>query len=452
LTEKVLTYLENKDMISLKALLAQAEEMEILNTLNDLQLSEDVIIFRLLDKDKALSIFELLDTDIQHALLRSFTDEAAIEYVNEMAPDDRVRLLDELPATVAKKLIASLSHEERVATNILMGYKAETAGHIMTTEFISLRKNMTVKQASEKIRQQAEDTETIYTLFVTDNARKLEGVLSLKKLFLASQETKIEDLMEKRAPRVSTETDQEEVARTLQELDLLAIPVVDKEERLVGIITIDDAIDILEHEATEDIYDQAGLADVTNNETNRSEVLINGSIWKIWKVRLPYLLATMALGFVSGLVIDGFEETLEAIIGVAIFIPLIMGMGGNVGTQSSTVFTRGVVLGHIQLKNFFRHFVKEIGVGFSIGALIGTISGVVASLFLGFPMLGLAVALAMVVTMTIASLLGFLVPFILIKCKVDQAAGSAPIITSLKDLVALVVYFVSVNIFIGNML
>jgi magnesium transporter len=258
--------------------------------------------------------------------------------------------------------------------------------------------------------------------------------------------------MSKNAISVTTDTDQEVVARTLQELDLLAIPVVDKEERLVGIVTIDDAVDILEEEATEDIYDQAGFADVTGNESDRSDVLINGNLWKIWKVRMPFLLATMVLGMLSGLVIDGFESTLESIAAVAIFIPLIMGMGGNVGTQSSTVFTRGVVLGHIQIKNFFKHFIKETGVGFSIGAVIGAISGVVASLFLGLPMLGLAVALAMVVTMTVASLLGFLVPFILIKCNVDQAAGSAPIITSLKDIVALVVYFVCVNIFIGNML
>jgi len=449
LTERVLQLIETKDMDSLKALLAEAEEMEIISTLNDLPHSEDVIVFRLLKKDKALSIFELLDTDIQRALLRSFTDVAAIEYVNEMAPDDRVRLLDELPAGVAKKLLASLSHEERESTYTLMGYKAETAGHIMTTEFISLQKNMTVRQASEKIRQQAEGTETIYTLFVTDGARKLEGVLSLKSLFLAGADAIIEELMQKKAPRVSTETDQEVVAKTLQELDLLAIPVVDKEDRLVGIITIDDAMDILEFEATEDIYDQAGLADVTDNETNRSEVLINGSMWEIWKVRLPYLLATMVLGLVSGLVIDGFEETLEAILGVAFFIPLIMGMGGNIGTQSSTVFTRGVVLGHIQMKNFLKHFSKEIGVGMSIGLLVGVLSGIVATLWLGMPQLGIAVGLAMVITMTVAALLGFLVPYVLIKLDADQAAGSAPIITTLKDLVALVIYFVSVSIFLG---
>ena len=439
-------------MGSIKSILSAAEEMEILFAFNDLTAEEQVIVFRLLTKNQALLIFEELDTDLQHNLLRSFTDERAIELVNELAPDDRVRLLDELPAGVAKKLIAALSPEERAMTNVLMGYKAETAGRIMTTEFISLTKNMTVTQASEKVRKQAEGKETIYTLFVTDTAKKLEGVLTLKELFLADPNATIEEVMTKHTIYVTTDTDQEEVAKTLQELDLLAIPVVDMEARLVGIVTIDDAIDILVEEATEDIYDQAGLADVTDNESGRSEVLIHGNLWKIWKVRLPYLLATLALGMLSGLVIDGFEETLEAVIGVAVFIPVIMGMGGNIGTQSSTVFTRGVVLGHIQLKNFFRHFLKEIGIGLSIGVLVGVLAGTVATVWLNMPMLGLAVGIAMVFTMTIAALLGFLVPYILIKLNADQAAGSAPIITTLKDLVALIIYFVCVSLLLGHML
>jgi len=228
--------------------------------------------------------------------------------------------------------------------------------------------------------------------------------------------------------------------------------VVDKEGRIVGIVTIDDAVDILEEETTEDILDQAGFADVADNEADRSEVLINGGLWKIWKVRLPFLLATMVIGMLSGVVIDGFEHTLESIAVVAIFIPLIMGMGGNVGTQSSTVFARGVVLGHIQLRNFFKHFIKEIGVGFSIGAIVGTLSGIVASIWLGMPMLGVAVGVAMVVTITFATFLGFFVPYILIRCNVDQAAGSAPIITSIKDLVALVIYFISVSVFLRHLL
>ena len=449
-------------METLKTVLATAEEMEILYAFRSLTSEEQVIVFRLLSKGRALHIFEELDTDMQQNLLRSFTDDGAIEFVNELAPDDRVRLLDELPASVAKKLINALSSEERESTNLLMGYAPETAGRIMTTEFVSLQRDLTVEQALEKISGQAEETETVYTLFVTDSVKKLEGVLTLKGLIIArgvtgatsktDGNTLIGDIMSKNTISVNTDTDQEEVARILQELDLLAIPVVDKENRLVGIVTIDDAIDILEEEVTEDILDQAGFADITGKETDRSELLVKGSLWKIWRVRLPFLLITLGAGLLAGLIIEGFEEALESIAVVAIFIPLIMDMGGNVGTQSSTVFARGVVLGHIDIKGFLKPFMKEIGIGFSMGALIGVAAGVITAVWQGMPMLGVAVGLSLVATMTLAALLGFLVPFVLIRFNVDQAAGSAPIITSIKDIAGLLIYFVFVTIFLGHML
>ena len=452
LKEMILDTLKSKDIEALKALLSDAESLEVSYVMYDLSPEEQVIVFRLLSKDDALFVFEHLDVVMQQKLLKSFTDEKAIEIVAELAPDSRVRLLEEIPATVAKKLINSLSPEEREVTNILLGYGPETAGRIMTTEFISLRREMTVEQALNKIREQAKDKETIYTLFVTDNAKKLEGALTLKQLLVSDISAKIEDIMSEAIINVSTGTDQEEAANILKELDLLALPVVDNEGRIVGIITVDDAMDVLEEEATEDIYDQAGLVDVTSKETNRSEVLVNGNLWDIWKVRLPFLFITLCAGVLSGLVIDGFEETLESIAMVAIFIPLIMDMGGSVGTQSSTVFVRGVVLGHVHMKKFVKHFLKEIGIGFSIGSLIGLLAGIIAMLWQGVPMLGVAVGLSLVFTMTLASLLGFLVPYMLIKLNIDQAAGSAPIITSIKDVAGLIIYFVSVSIFLGNML
>jgi len=311
---------------------------------------------------------------------------------------------------------------------------------------------MTVEQALEMVRKQAKEKDTIYTLYVTDNTIKLEGVLTLKELLMADQGTLVESVMSEKIIEVSTETDQEEVARILQELDLLAIPVVDMEHLLVGIVTVDDAIDILEEEATEDIFDNAGLIGVTENESSRSELLIDGSLWKIWRVRLPFLFITLIAGMLAGLVIEGFEEILESITAVAIFIPIIMDMGGNVGTQSSTVFARGVVLGHIDIKNFAKHFLKEVGVGLSLGIIVGVISGTIASLWTGLPMLGLAVGLALVTTMTLAALLGFLVPFVLIKLNVDQAAGSAPIITSIKDIAGLLIYFGSIALFMSHLI
>jgi len=258
--------------------------------------------------------------------------------------------------------------------------------------------------------------------------------------------------MEKIVASVSTDTDQEEVARLLQKLDWLAIPVVDNENRLVGIVTIDDAVDILEEEATEDILDAAGFADVAGSEADRSEVLTKGSLWRIWAVRLPFLIITLAAGMAAGLIIEGFEEILESVVIVAFFIPLIMDMGGNVGTQSSTVFARGVVLGHINTKQFLRPFMKELGVGFTMGAMVGVLAGGIITLWLGLPMLGLAVGIALVATMTLAALLGFLVPYMLIKLKVDQAAGSAPVITSIKDISGLFIYFALVVVLMGGVL
>jgi len=450
--ETILTYLKNRDMENLKGLLVTAEEMEVLYAFNDLSAEDQVIVFRLLSKDHALRIFEELDTDLQHNLLQSFTDQKAIEFINELAPDDRVRLLDELPASIAKKLISSLSPEEREVTNVLMGYVPETAGRVMTNKYISLKGSMTALEALEKVRRQAKGMETIYTLYITNKTRKLQGVLSLKELVCAENDSKVEDIMAKKVISVSTDTDQEEVARVLKELDLIAIPVVDKEKCMVGIVTIDDAIDILEEEATEDIYDAAGLADITSNEFDRSEVLVRGSFWAIWRVRLPFLLITLVAGMLAGVIIEGFEEALESIAVVAIFIPLIMDMGGNVGTQSSTIFARGVVLGHIDTKDFLKPFLKEVGIGLSMGIIIGAASGVITAVWQGLPMLGLAVGLALVCTMTLAALLGFLVPFILIRFNVDQAAGSAPIITSIKDIAGLLIYFTFVSTFLGHMM
>jgi magnesium transporter len=457
MSEKILSYvarnhIANKEFWNLKSVLSHAEEMEILASLNELSSDEQVIMFRLLAKDVAISLFEELDTDLQQNLLRYFSDGRAVEFVNEMAPDDRVKLLDELPAGVAKSLLDSISPEEREATNILLGYKPKTAGRIMTTKYVSLKKCMTVAQALENVREKAKDMETIYMLYVTDSAMLLEGVLTLKALVCAQSNSTIADIMSKKTISVTTDTDQEEVARTLQELDLLALPVVDKEGRMIGIVTIDDAVDILEEEATEDIYNEAGLANITGHESDRSEVLIKGSIWKIWRVRLPFLIVTLVAGFVAGFIIEGFEAVLESIAVVAVFIPLIMDMGGNVGTQSSTVFARGVVLGHISMKEFFKPFIKEVSVGFSMGMLIGTVSGAITYLWQGIALLGVAVGISLVFTMTLAASLGFLVPFILIKFNLDQAAGSAPIITSIKDITGLLAYFVCVSVFLGYMM
>nr|WP_275581494.1 magnesium transporter [Amphibacillus cookii] len=444
--------MENRKMDELKKILNQAEDIEILDLLRTFSADEKVLIYRLLSKEKALLVFEQLDVYLQQELLASFTEEKVSELINELAPDDRVRLLDELPAKVTKKLVASLSPEERKETALLMGYEEETAGRIMTTEYVRLKRSYTAAEAIEKLRVHAQDKETIYTIYITDESRTLEGVVSLKELVMAAPEQKLEEIMHKKIIKVSTDTDQEEVARTLQELDLLALPVVDSESRLVGIITFDDAMDILEEETTEDIFNKAGLADLNSRESDRSERLVNGSLFQIWKVRLPFLVITMIGGLMAGVVIEAFEEALEAIAAVAIFIPVIMDMGGNAGTQSSTIFARGLILGNINTKKFIKHLGKETLVGLSMGVLVGIATGIIASTWQGLPELGIAVGLALAITMTLATTLGFFIPFVLFKLGTDQAAGADPIITTIKDISGLLIYFILVTQFLGYLL
>ena len=232
--EQILNYIKNKDLKSLKKLLVSLEEMELFPVFVDLSSKEQVIVFRLLPKILALFLFEQLDTGMQHNLVKSFNDEEAKEFINEMTPDDRVRLFDEMPVAVTEKLLNSITPTEREQTNILMGYDHQTAGRIMTTKYISLRKKMTVEEALAKVRKQANEKETIYTLFVTNDTKKLEGVISLKELLVASSDDILADIMNNKVIKVTTDTDQEEVAKKLKDFDILAVPVIDKEERLDG--------------------------------------------------------------------------------------------------------------------------------------------------------------------------------------------------------------------------
>lgn len=453
--DTIFDYIKEKDIVNLRTLLHELDEVETLFVMNALNRKEKAIAFRLLTKDCALFVFEQLETPLQKELLESFTDEYTREIIEELDPDDRAGLFDEMPASVAKKLLSMLSHEERKITNMLMGYEPETAGRIMTPEFISLRKEMTAEEALNKVRMQAPDKETIYTLYITDTHKKLFGVLSLKELLIANPDAIVNDIMSDSVIKVETFTDQEKAANLLKEHDLLAIPVVDKEERIVGIITYDDAMDILELEATEDIFNQAGLADITSKETNRSEVLIRGSIWAVWKVRLPFLLFTLGFGIAAGFIIGSFEEFLASVAIVAAFMPLIMDLGGSVGTQSTTLFVRGVAMGHIDTKRFWKHLAREAGIGFSIGIIASIITGTISG-FWGFFgsggmwQLGLAVGLAVLITVTLAAVVGFLMPFLLIKLKLDQAAGSAPLITAIKDIVGLTTYFLLALLFLSG--
>lgn len=452
--EAVLTHVRTKEVNGLKKALNEGNALEIIQIMDEMSNEELVLAYRLLNKDLALEVFEGLDQNDQQKLVSSLTERDAVAVFAELAPDDRVRLLDELPAGVAKRMIASLNREDRDEINLLMGFEPETAGRWMTPDFVRLPSDWTAKHALEQLRVFAKSKETIYTMFVTNQYRKLKGVLGLRELLIADEDALIGDLMETEFASFTTDTDQEEVAKAMQTLELLAAPIVDKEGRLIGIVTIDDAMDILQDEATEDILNSAGLAnvDVTSSETTRSATLVEGNYFKIWRARLPFLFITLAAGFLSANVIGVFEETLEAVAVIAVFIPVIMDMGGTIGTQSSTIFTRGMLLGHIKLTSIWKHVLKEVGVGLSLGIIMGILTGLVAYFWQGIPELSLALGLSLVFAMTLASALGFIIPFTLYKLKIDQATGTGPLITSIKDITGLTIYFLLASALLSHLM
>ncbi|MGM0419797.1 MAG: magnesium transporter [Bacillota bacterium] len=450
--DQVIELLDEENVKELKSLLNEEDMVDLMQVMRELDRAERVICFRLLNKDTAMEVFERLDIELQEDLISDFAETEANSVFKELAPDDRVRLLDELPARVAKKLLNNLSKNERQQTSELMGYEEETAGHIMTPNYIRFKRGTTIDEAMQKLRAIGEERETVYNLYVTTETRLLEGTVSLRDLIMADGDQYIEEIMHPDPIRVHTDTDQEEVARLLQEQDLLAVPVVDKENRLVGIVTVDDAFDVIEEETTEDIFDKVGIGTLNQREQGRSRILIEGSIPQIWKARLPFLLITLIGGFLAGFVIQGFEASLKSVAAIAVFIPVVMDMGGNVGTQSSTIFARALVLGQINIRRFTRHLFKEMGVGFSMGTLIGIVAGLVAYIWQGIGGFGLAVGLSLALTVTLASTLGFLIPFILFKLDLDQAAGADPIITTIKDITGLFIYFYLVNFFLGHLM
>ncbi len=444
--------LDEGDLEKVKVLLQDENPVDIAQIIRVLPIVEQGPVFRLLSKDKAIDVFEQLNVDEQQVLLSSFQEERAIELFSNLDPDDQAELVDELPAKVANRLIARLSPEERKYLGLLMGYPADTAGRIMTPEYVSLRADMTVQAALDKLREVSPSKETIYYCYVVDNTRHLEGVVSLRDLIVASPDALVSSIMATDIVVCDTLEDQELVAKRIQEHDFLALPVVDREHRLVGIVTVDDAMDILEEEATEDIYVKAGLGDIKSRDVTRSFDLIKGSVFQALRARLPYLVITLFGGMLAGGVIGAFEEALAAIVILAFFIPVIMDMGGNVGTQSSTIFTRGLLLGHISIDQFLTQVLRETKVGAAMGLFLGTGGGLFGLIWQGSWQIGLVVGLSLFFTITTATVVGFVVPFTLTKMGLDQAAGADPIITTLKDVTGLLIYFGMAHIFLGHLM
>jgi magnesium transporter len=426
--------LENKQYRELRERLADSEPTHIADLLASIPADEAVIAFRLLPKNLAISVFDDMDGAFQNQLLEAFSDQTARNFLEAMPPDDRTELLDEVPAKVARRLLQILSPDQRRVTLQLLGYEEETAGREMTPLFVDLHSDMTVAQALERVRQLAINRETVYECYVMDRRRYLMGTVSLKDLVIADPNAKVSDIMKPDPPFVSTHTDREEVARELREHNLLAIPVVDAEQRLIGIITHDDVADIIEREATEDIY-RFGAVSGTERGYFASR------IFDVVRRRGVWLLLLIVVNTVTGSIIAGQKELLGEILILAAFIPLLIGTGGNVGAQSATVVIRGLATGEVKPRRALAVVLREAG----IGALLGIVLGAVA---LGWAyMLGGNLKVAAIVSTTLvaisvmATLAGGALPFIFRLFKIDPALVSAPFITTIMDISGVAVYF-----------
>lgn len=416
-----------------KAILIPVQPADIADVIESLPTRLQVVAFRLLPKDKAIYVYEHLEPSVQEALLEDFKHPDVLEIFDHISPDDRVRLLDELPAKVVKRLLQGLSAQERQSTALLLGYKSETAGRIMTPEYVSLKEEMTVAQALDRIRQIATTLETIYTLYVTDASRHLSGTLSLRNLLVAQPTDFIRDIMTREVIWVHTDTDQEEVARTIQHYDFLSVPVVDSEQRLVGIVTVDDVIDILEDEATEDIYTLGGVQSGGDDyfRTNLFTVARKRVVW------LSVLLITNTL--TTG-VIRAQEDVLEKVVALAAFIPLLIDTGGNVGAQSSTVVIRGLSTEDLRGAEVWRIIWREAMAGILLGAVLGVVVTFWAYLLQGDWLVSIAVGGSLFAIAVLAAVAGSSLPFLFKTMNFDPALMSAPFITTAVDVLGVAIY------------
>ncbi|MBD2664738.1 magnesium transporter [Richelia sinica] len=401
--------------------------------------TQRAIAFRLLNKTQAIDVFEYLPTDIQEELINSLHDVQVVQLVEAMSPDERAELFDELPAGVVKRLLQELSQEQRQATATILGYPEGTAGRVMTTEYVRLREGLTVGEALSKIRRQDEDKETIYYAYVTDDNRKLVSVVSLRQLLFTFPDVLIKDIASDHVIKVKTETSQEEVARIMQRYDLIAMPVVDREERLVGIITIDDVVDILQEEATEDIQKLAGVSG-DEEALSPPQVTI--------RKRLPWLLAIMALYIGAASAIAPFQQVIAAVPVLAVIMPIFSNTGGTVGIQALTVTIRGLGVGEVTPKDTMKILRKELLAGLGTAVAL-CVTMILLSLIWAKPeerWVALIAGTVMATNTIVAVTLGTLLPMGLKRLKLDPALVSGPLVTTMLDTIGFLTFLSLISI------
>ena len=442
--EIILELIEEKKFSKLRSMLDNMNPADIALILEEAEEKDLPVVFRILPKELAAEVFSYMESDMQQFLIEKFSDTELKTVLDELFMDDTVDIIEEMPANIAKRILRQTDANTRKKINQILAYPEDSAGSIMTTEYIDLKKNMTVEDAFDRIRAIGFEKETIYTCYVIDSSRHLIGIVSLKDLLLSPKDQLVADIMEENVIFANTLDDKEDVAGQFEKYDFTSLPVVDKENRLVGIVTVDDAIDVLQEEATEDIEKMAAI--LPSDKT-----YLKASVYSTFKARIPWLLLLMISATFTGAIISSFEEKLTILPALITFIPMLMNTAGNGGSQSSVTVIRALSLGDIEFKDIFRVIWKETRVAFICSIVLAAVNFVkmilVDHLLLNtFDSMKhyeeiLVVCITLFVTVLIAKIVGCILPIFAKKLGLDPAVMASPFITTIVDAIALLVYF-----------
>lgn len=438
-------FLEERNFKKIAQVLCEMQPVDIAESMPMFSLKERAVLFRLLTKDLAAEVFVELDTDTQEELISSFTDTELNQVFKELFIDDTVDIIEEMPASVVRRILKNCPNDMRNEINSLLAFSDNTAGSIMTTEYVALKPEMTVKDAFLHIRKAGLDSETVYTCYVKDEKRTLIGVVTIKDLLLSDENEKIKNVMNENVIYVETLSDREEAAKLLDKYDFLALPVTDKEKRLVGIITVDDAIEVFFEEVEEDFSKMAAVMPIEDS-------YFKTSVFKHSLSRILWLIVLMISATVTGFIITYYEEAFQAVPLLIACLPMLMGTGGNCGSQSSTMVIRALATDEINLRDIFKVWWKEIRISLVVGIVLAIVNTLRVFLLYGFTneilLLAITNALALLFTVTLAQSLGCLLPMGAKAVKLDPAIMAAPLITTIVDALSVMVFFlVAVNVF-----
>lgn len=432
--EKVFELLSQGNFKELKVLLNESNESDVAECLDELSKEDLAIVFRLLKKDEAVDIFSYMSSDTQEKLIETLSDQEVAAIVSKLYIDDAADLIDELPANLVSKVLQNASPTKRKAINEILKYPEDSAGSIMTVEYVDIKSGLTVKECFDRIRRIGLNKETVYTLYVVDADRRLIGVTTVKELLMRDYDTCINDFMEDNVITVTTNEDKEEVAKMFDKYDFLALPVVDNENRLVGIVTVDDAMDVMSEENEEDFEIMAAM-------TPSEDDYLKESVITQYKNRIVWLLILMLSSIITGKIISNYEITFSAIPLLVSFIPMLMDTGGNCGSQASTMVIRALATDEIEPKDVLKVWWKEARIGVMCGATLGVVNGI--RIFIQYHDLGIAIVIACTLFLTaiLAKSLGCFLPMLAKAVKLDPAYMASPLITTITDACSLAIYF-----------